>query len=103
MLDNLNHAFTPLFLRKLNTDLAKYLAIEERNESEDKLVRLMALRHRLVVRELKRLPASTLSSFAENELNVNRYLDKVVRDFQSQVKKEIVGFTRAQKAAKSYK
>ena len=103
MLDRLNHAFTPPFLRKLNADLASYLAVEERNESEDKLVRLMALRHRLVVRELKRLTASTLPSFAKNELNVNKYLEEVVRDFQSQVKKEIVGFSRAQKAAKSYK
>ena len=63
----------------------------------------MALRHRLVVRELKRFPASTLSSFAENELNVSKYLEEVVRGFQSQVKKEIVGFYRAQRAAKSYK
>ena len=103
MLDSLNHDFTPLFLRKLNTDLANCLAVEERNKLEDKLVRLMVLRHRLVVRELKRLPASTLPSFAENELNVNQYLEEVVRDFQSQVKKEIVDFFRAQKAAKRYK
>ncbi|MAI66232.1 MAG: hypothetical protein CL600_15450 [Alteromonas sp.] len=102
MIDNFNHAHTPLFLKKLNAKLADNLKVQERNDSDEHLKRLVTLRHKLVMRALRQLPSSKLSSFAKNELTVNEFLEDVIKELRSQVKNNLVELSRAKKAAKSY-
>ena len=102
MIDNFNHAHTPLFLKKLNAKLADNLKVQERNDSDEHLKRLVKLRHKLVMRALRQLPSSKLSSFAKNELTVNEFLEDVIKELRSQVKNNLVELSRAKKAAKSY-
>lgn len=102
MIDNINHAHTPLFLKKLNAKLADNLKVQERNDSDEHLKRLVTLRHKLVMRALRQLPSSKLSSFAKNELTVNEFLEDVIKELRSQVKNNLVELSRAKKAAKSY-
>lgn len=102
MINNFNHAHTPLFLKKLNAKLADNLKVQERNDSDEHLKRLVTLRHKLVMRALRQLPSSKLSSFAKNELTVNEFLEDVIKELRSQVKNNLVELSRAKKAAKSY-
>lgn len=102
MIDNFNHAHTPLFLKKLNAKLADNLKAQDRADSDEQLTRLVTLRHKLVTRALKQLPSSKLSSFAKNELIVNESLENIIKELRSQIKNNLVELSRAKKAAKSY-
>ena len=102
MIDNFNHAHTPLFLKELNAKLADNLKAHDRTDSDEHLKRLVTLRHKLVMRALKQLPSSKLSSFAKNELIVNEFLENFTKELRSQIKNNLVELSRAKKAAKSY-
>ena len=102
MIDNFNHAHTPLFLKKLNAKLAENLKVQERTDLDEHLKRLVTLRHKLIMRALKQLPSSKLSSFAKNELIVNEFLENFIKELRSQIKNNLVELSRAKKAAKSY-
>ena len=98
MLNKLNHRFTPLFLQKLNTELESCLTAEKEDFSDEKLKQLIALRHRIVIRELKRTSASDSAPFAANELEVNKYIDDLIQNYRLDVKTDIVDFYKIGRA-----
>ncbi|CAB9493032.1 hypothetical protein [Alteromonas macleodii] len=102
-LDKLNHSLTPLFLGKVNAAIAVCVAAEPAALSTEQFHHLISLRHSIVLRELRRLSDDERSAFAENELTINRELEALALELKLAAKEEIVGFSRAQKAAKRYK
>jgi len=101
--DKLNHSSTPLFLSKVNAAIAVCVAAEPAALSIETFHHLISLRHSLVLRELSRLSGNERTTFAENELIINQELEELALKLKLAAKEEIVGFSRAQKAAKRYK
>ena len=101
--DKLDHSLTPLFLGKVNAAIVGCVASESAALSTEQFYHLISLRHSLVLRELRRLSDDARSAFAEKELTINRELEALALELKLAAKEEIVGFSRAQKAAKRYK
>ncbi|NDW20643.1 hypothetical protein [Alteromonas hispanica] len=97
----LNHTHTSPFIRALNLKLVETL--HEDSSNYEKIERLVALRHFLVIRQLKRLGEAEQKLFAEKELRINDDLVKLMTDLLENAKEDLVEFKRSHRAVKRYK
>lgn len=99
---DLNHSHTPLFLRILNKHIIDSLVEEEGDDEFSTLSHLISIRHKIILRELKRLPEEERKEFARNENDVQRHLDDMANKLLKAYKDKLLEFTRAKAALKRY-
>ena len=99
---DLNHSYSPLFLRILNKHIIDSLVEEEGDDEFATLSHLITIRHKIILRELKRLPHEERKDFAWNEKAVQLQLDDMANKLLKAYKDKLLEFTRAKAALKRY-
>lgn len=99
---DLSHSHTPLFLRVLNRYIIKSLVEEEGDDEFSTLSHLITVRHKVILRELKRLPYEERKKFARNENEVQSHLDDMANKLLHAYKNKLLEFARAKTALKRY-
>lgn len=99
----LNHCETPPFLQAVNTELAACLSSSREEFSTERFRYLSQIRHKVVVRALRRLDDDSKSKFAKEELEINQKLEELAQGLLDNAKKEAVKFSRGRAAVKKYK
>ena len=98
---DLNHQHSPLFLRIVNWRIQQYLLDIDRFSEE--FAYATQLRHKIVLRELKKLSGEVRRNFVENELNVNRDLEDLTSRLLHDAKSEVIQLKRNEAAVKRYR
>ncbi len=97
----LTHKLTTPFLSLVND---KVEALFEEEEVETAILfKLVALRHKLVVRELNRVRLINKQEFVKFEIECNRQLESITYSLREQAKSEVINLKRANHAVKRYK
>tara|TARA_B100000965_G_scaffold372562_1_gene362336 strand:+ start:3832 stop:4146 length:315 start_codon:yes stop_codon:yes gene_type:complete len=99
----LNHSDTPLFLQAVNAELAACLSSSSDTFSTERFRYLSQIRHKVVVRALRRLDGDKKSKFAKEELEINQKLAELAQGLLDNAKREAVKFSRGRAAVKKYK
>lgn len=99
----LNHCETPPFLQAVNTELAACLSSSSEEFSTERFRYLSQIRHKVVVRALRRLDGDKKTKFAKEELEINQKLEELAQGLLDNAKKEAVNFSRGRAAVKKYK
>ena len=103
-IQDLNHSLTPETLQDLNESIAAQLQLDQEKSSDyAELKALLAQRDRLIKDHLKILTDNEKRQFAENELRVNRALEKLAQSLLESSKEDIIQFVRGKAAVKKYK
>ena len=97
----LTHDLTTPFLSLVN-DKIEALFQEEEVETAF-LFKLVALRHKLVVRELNRVWLKNKHKFVESEIECNKQLESITYRLREEAKNEVINLRRANHAVKRYK
>lgn len=101
---DLNHSLTPKALQDLNESIAAQLHLDQEKASDyAELKALLAERDRLIKDHLSTLADNEKKRFAENELRVNRALEKLAQSLLESSKEDIIQFVRGKAAVKKYK
>ena len=90
----LNHSYTPLFLKTLNRHIIQCLNDEEGDNTFPELLRCIEIRHKVIIRELERLSGDARKEFAKNESEIQAHLDNMAN--------KLLEFKRAKAALKRY-
>lgn len=98
---DLNHQHSPLFLRIVNWRIQQYLLDIDRFSEE--FAYATQLRHKVVIREIKKLRGEARRNFVENELNANRYLEDLTSRLLHDAKSEVIKLKRNEPAVKRYR
>ena len=99
----LDHCETPPFLQAVNTELAACLSSSSEEFSSERFRYLSQIRHKVVVRALRRLDGDKKTKFAKEELEINQKLEELAQGLLDNAKKEAVNFSRGRAAVKKYK
>ncbi|MDO6568452.1 hypothetical protein Q4561_15380 [Alteromonas sp. 1_MG-2023] len=99
----LSHTNTPLFLQAVNAKLSACLLLENSDFSTSDFQSLIALRHKVVIRELKRLNDAERKVFAQKEMIINQKLEELAQGLLDNAKEEAFKFSRGRAAVKKYK
>jgi len=99
----LNHSETPLFLQAVNAELAACLSLGNEEFSTERFRHLSQIRHKVVVRALRRLNGDKKTQFAKKEFEINQKLEELAQGLLENAKKEAVQFSRGRAAVKKYK
>ncbi|MBM88324.1 hypothetical protein [Alteromonas sp.] len=97
----LTHDLTPPFLSLVNDKLAALL--KEVEVETAFLLRLVSLRHKLVVRELNRARLKNKKQFVKSEIECNKQLESITYRLREEAKSEVISLKRASHAVKRYK
>jgi hypothetical protein len=97
----LTHDLTPPFLSVVND---KIEALLQESEVETAfLFKLVALRHKLVVRELNKAHLKNKQQFVKSEIECNKQLEYITYRLREEAKNEVINVKRANHAVKRYK
>lgn len=99
----LTHDLTPPFLSLVNDKLAALLKEVEVEVETAFLLRLVSLRHKLVVRELNRARLKNRKQFVKSEIECNKQLESITYRLREKAKSEVINLKRASHAVKRYK
>tara|TARA_A200000113_G_scaffold203193_2_gene198118 strand:+ start:1584 stop:1901 length:318 start_codon:yes stop_codon:yes gene_type:complete len=97
----LNHDFTPPFLSLVNDRIEDLLQGGEVETAF--LFKLVSLRHKLVVRELKNARLKNKQQFVKCEIECNKKLENITYRLRDEAKSEVINLKRANHAVKRYK
>lgn len=97
----LTHELTTPFLSLVN-DKIESLFEEEEVETAS-LFKLVALRHKLVFRELNRVRLKNKQEFVKFEIESNKQLASIAYSLREEAKSEVINLKRANHAVKRYK
>ena len=97
----LTHDLTPKYLALVNEKIEALL--QEEVVKTAFLVKLVALRHKLVVRELNRVRLKNKQEFVKFEIESNKQLASIAYSLREEAKSEVINLKRANHAVKRYK
>ncbi|APE06038.1 hypothetical protein BM528_09900 [Alteromonas sp. RW2A1] len=97
----LTHTLTPPFLSLVNTKIKEELGGSDNQLTA--LLRLVAIRHKLVTREISKLAGKHKQRFVTLELEQNKRLEVFTLQLLEKAKGEVINLKRAKHAVKRYK
>lgn len=97
----LNHSLTPVFLRVINNRIESTLVSDD--DQSALLLKLVVLRHKLVIRELNKITAEFKQQFVTFELKRNKRLEEISSSLRNDAKNEVIKLKRAKQAVERYK
>lgn len=98
---DLNHEYSPLFLQIVNRKIQRCLL--DIDKFSEEFAYAIQLRHKVVIRELKKLRGEARRNFAENEVNANSHLEDLTSHLLDDAKSEVIQLKRNEAAVKRYR